>query len=143
MDDIIVEPIFPIKLFDDFEKFDIFEYFEKYSKLIKGIDNKREIDNYNNIVIKAYNSLLSINKELFDDIEFTKYVLELTLKPDEIDKSKSIEQLYVEYYQEIDNINKFLRTLKIAQIKSLIDIFKKINVLFQEILEDFDIIKKK
>ena len=145
MDDIIVEPIFPIKLFDDFEKFNIFEYFEKYSKLIKGIDNKREIDNYNNIVIKAYNSLLSINKELYDDIEFTKYVLELTLKPDKIDKSKSIEQLYVEYYQYIDNINKFLRTLKIAQIKSLIDIdididiFKKINVLFQEILEDFDI----
>ena len=75
MDDIIVEPIFPIKLFDDFEKFDIFEYFEKYSKLIKGIDNKREIDNYNNIVIKAYNSLLSINKELFDDIEFTTLLI--------------------------------------------------------------------
>ena len=143
MDDIIVEPIFPIKLFDDLKKFDNIEYFYEYSKLIKRKDNKREIDNYNNIVIKAYNSLLSINKELFDDIEFTKYVLELTLKPDEIDKSKSIEQLYVEYYQEIDNINKFLRTLKIAQIKSLIDIFKKINVLFQEILEDFDIIKKK
>ena len=152
MDYIKVEPIFPIKLFDDFDKFDFLKYFEIYSNLIKGIDNKKEIDNYNNIVIKAYNSLLSINKELFDDIEFTKYVLELTLKPDEIDKSKSIEQLYVEYYQDIENINKFLRTLKIAQIKSLIDIYididididilKKINVLFQEILEDFDIIKK-
>ena len=151
MDDIIVEPIFPIKLFDNLEKFNFIDYYLEYSNLIKRKDNKREIDNYNNIVIKAYNSLLSVNKELelFDDIEFTKYVLELTLKPDEIDKNKSIEQLYVEYYQYIDNINKFLRTLKIAQIKSLIDIYididilKKINVLFQEILEDFDIIKKK
>ena len=121
MDYIKVEPIFPIKLFDDFDKFDFLKYFEIYSNLIKGIDNKKEIDNYNNIVIKAYNSLLSDKKELYDDIKFTKYVLELNVNPDNIDKS--IEQLYVEYYQDIENINKFLRTLKIAQIKSLIDIY--------------------